>query len=104
MIYIGRDIQYILPLIGLFVAAAFRIMPSLTRIMNCIQKIIYNRPALDTIYFEFEKNEINPVLKKINLPPLSFNDKISLKDIKFKYNHSNQYILKNNYFIHTNKY
>jgi ABC-type multidrug transport system fused ATPase/permease subunit len=95
MIYIGRDIQYILPLIGLFVAAAFRIMPSLTRIMNCIQKIIYNRPALDTIYFEFEKNEINPVLKKINLPPLSFNDKISLKDIKFKYNHSNQYILKN---------
>ena len=95
MIYIGRDIQYILPLIGLFVAAAFRIMPSLTRIMNCIQKIIYNRPALDTIYFEFEKNENNPVLQKINLPSLTFKDKISLKEIKFKYDHSNQYILKN---------
>ena len=95
MIYIGRDIQYILPLIGLFVAAAFRIMPSLTRIMNCIQKIIYNRPALDTIYFEFEKNENNPVLQKINLPSLAFKDKISLKEIKFKYDHSNQYILKN---------
>ena len=95
MIYIGRDIQYILPLIGLFVAAAFRIMPSLTRIMNCIQKIIYNRPALDIIYFEFEKNENNPVLQKINLPSLTFKDKISLKEIKFKYDHSNQYILKN---------
>ena len=95
MIYIGRDIQYILPLIGLFVAAAFRIMPSLTRIMNCIQKIIYNRPALDTIYFEFEKNENNPVLQKINLPSLIFKDKILLKEIKFKYDHSNQYILKN---------
>lgn len=95
MIILGRNIEYILPLIGLFVAAAFRIMPSLTRIMNCIQKIIYNKPALDTIYFEFKKNKNHNYLKNIHQSSLSFKNKIDLINVKFKYDQTNDFVFQN---------
>ena len=95
MIFLGRDINYILPLIGLFVAAAFRIMPSLTRIMNCIHKIIYNRPALDTIYHEFKLNKKNHEVNKVNKTILTFKNKIELTNVKFKYSHTDKLVLEN---------
>lgn len=94
LISLGRDIQYILPIMGLFAAAAFRTMPSLTRIMNCIQKIIYNKPALETIYFEFNKNNKNDFDKKTNTKILSFTKSIELKNIRFKYQQSEDFFLK----------
>ena len=94
LVFLGRDIQYILPIMGLFVAAAFRTMPSLTRIMNCIQKIIYNKPALETIYFEFKKDNKNDFEKKMNTKILSFTKSIELKNIRFKYQQSEDFLLK----------
>jgi len=94
MISLEKDIQYILPIIVLFAAAGFRIMPSLLRIINCLQKIIYNQPALDIIFKEFEKNKNNLHLKKIDRPIISFENKIKLKDIAFRYNESSEFIFK----------
>ena len=54
MISLNKDFAYIVSLLGLFAAAEFRLMPSLKRIMISIQKIIYNRPAINSIYKEFE--------------------------------------------------
>ena len=53
MIFLNRDLQSILTLLALFAAAAFRILPSLTRIMTSIQNIIFFKPAIDTVYKEF---------------------------------------------------
>ena len=94
MISLEKDMQYILPIIVLFAAAGFRIMPSLLRIINCLQKIIYNQPALDIIFKEFEKNKNNLHLKKIDRPIISFENKIKLKDIAFRYNESSEFIFK----------
>ena len=95
MIFLGKEAQYIVPLMGLFAAAAYRIMPSLTRIMNCIQNIIYNKPALDTIYDEFKNNNNKSIMFVNNKKNFSFKKCITIKNVNFKYSQSKSFILKN---------
>ena len=86
MILLNRDLQNVVTLLGLFAAAAFRILPSLTRIMNSIQNIIFYRPAVDTIYKEFSSKKFSEIktgnnkskkahlIKEINLNNVNFVD------------------------------
>ena len=48
----GKDLSSFVPTLGLFAAAAFRLMPSITRIMNCRQQITYTLPVVETLYKE----------------------------------------------------
>ena len=95
MIFLGKELLYIVPLLGLFAAAAFRIMPSLTRIMNAVQSIIYNRPAVDSIYKEFEQENSQNNINKISTKKVFLNKEINLKNINFKYSDSSPFILRN---------
>jgi len=54
MLVQGRDMMSIIPTLGLFAAAAFRLMPSVNRILNAVQTLRYSLPAVNTLY-----NEIN---------------------------------------------
>ena len=95
MIFLNRDLQSIVALLALFAAAAFRILPSLTRIMTSIQNIIFFKPAIDTIYKEFgiKSNIENNVKNNKNKLPLA--DEISLKNINFRYSDKDPILLKN---------
>ncbi len=94
MMSLDKDLPHIVSVLGLFAAAAYRLMPSLTRIMNSIQKVIYNRPAIDSIYKEFEHlNKHNTTNENLN--NFSFNSMINLKNISFNYPGSNKQILNN---------
>ena len=95
MLFLNKDFTYIVSVLGLFAAAAFRLMPSLTRIMNSIQKIIYNRPAIDIVYKEFQDYDKNLRTKKDNLNKLQFYKKINFKSVSFKYSGSEKLILDN---------
>ena len=95
MLFLNKDFTYIVSVLGLFAAAAFRLMPSLTRIMNSIQKIIYNRPAIDIVYKEFQDYDKNLRTKKNNLNKLQFYKKINFKSVSFKYSGSDKLILDN---------
>ena len=56
----GKSNEIIFPIIGVFVAAAFRIIPSFNRIMSAFQVIKYNKVVLDLLYNEFSKfNNLN---------------------------------------------
>ena len=50
----------VLPLIGLFVMAAYRLMPSVTRILSAFQGIVYKLPTIDNLYDELrcQKKEV----------------------------------------------
>ena len=95
MIFLGKELLYIVSLLGLFAAAAFRIMPSLTRIMNSIQRIIYNRPAVDSIYKEFGQESSQNNINKISSKKIFLTKEIDLKNINFKYSDSGPFILRN---------
>jgi ABC-type multidrug transport system fused ATPase/permease subunit len=95
MMSLGKELLYIVPLLGLFAAAAFRIMPSLTRIMNAVQGILYNRPAVDSIYKEFNQKSFQNNINKISSKKIFLTKEIDLKNINFKYSDSGPFILKN---------
>ena len=48
----SRALDAILPMLGLFAAAAFRLMPSASRILNAVQALRYGLPMIDTLYTE----------------------------------------------------
>jgi ATP-binding cassette, subfamily B, bacterial PglK len=48
----GRAVEHLLPTLGLFAAAAFRIMPSVSRILAAIQSLRYALPVFDTLHAE----------------------------------------------------
>ena len=59
---IGKSSNTIVPILGLFAVAAYRIIPSLTRIMNSVQNIKYSYPAIAPFISEFKDKESLTVL------------------------------------------
>jgi ABC-type multidrug transport system fused ATPase/permease subunit len=52
MLFRARELTVIVSTVGLFAAAAFRLMPSANRIIAAIQVLRFNVPAIDTVYNE----------------------------------------------------
>jgi len=94
MILQGKELLYVVPLLALFAAAAFRIMPSLTRIMNSVQGIIYNRPAVDSVYKAFNQESVQNNINTISSKNIFLTKEIDLKNINFKYSDSGPFILR----------
>jgi ATP-binding cassette, subfamily B, bacterial PglK len=62
----GRDMTVIIPMLGLFAAAAFRLMPSVNRILSSIQSLRYYLPVVNTLYEEIMLASPEPVSKQRN--------------------------------------
>ena len=95
MFFLGKELSYIVPLLGLFAAASFRIMPSLTRIMNSVQFILYNRTVVDSVYKEFNQKNFQNAINKTFSKKILLKKEIILKNVNFKYSESGSFILKN---------
>jgi len=57
----GRDVKDIVPMVGLFAAAAFRLLPSVTRILSSIQSIRYGLSVVFVLYDELNIHSIKKV-------------------------------------------
>ena len=88
-------INNIIPVIGVFAAAAFRVMPSVNRIISQFQIIRYGMPIINKIYKEitqinFEENSLNNSGEKI-----LFKNKIQLENVEYSYETRSQIVLSN---------
>ena len=84
MVIQNKPIELLLPTMGVFAAAAFRMIPSANRIMTSIQGIRYARPVVELLY-----SEIN-LIRSVNLTnktnePIVFLDKLQIKNLSFQY-------------------
>ncbi len=80
----GRSMESIIPVLGLFAAAAFRLMPSANRVLGSLQAFRYSLPVVDTLYKESKLSESEPVTSPIeNIG--SFNDGLNLKNVVYYY-------------------
>jgi ABC-type multidrug transport system fused ATPase/permease subunit len=77
----NKPLETLIPTIGLFAAAAFRLMPSVNRILNATQGLRYAQPAINMLYeevrmlgdkFKSEKNLPVPFCKSIHLNNISY--------------------------------
>lgn len=95
MVMTNKPVDHIIPVLGIFVAAAFRMIPSINKIMFSSQRIVYSMPVLDLLYDEF-KMFSDMSLKKYDVSTsVSFKDEISIKSLNFKYQTSQNYTLSN---------
>jgi ABC-type multidrug transport system fused ATPase/permease subunit len=80
----NKPLDTLLPVLVVFVAAAFRMIPSANRIMSSMQQIRYAQPILDVLYEEFKlinsfKNEL------ASTGTINFSTSIVVENLSFKY-------------------
>ena len=96
----GSGTTHLISSMALFAMAAFRLMPSITRIMALVTTIRYNQPALKVVYedlFENRDESTNPITNKsivINQDKRTFNDSIKLKNLSFRYPNQEGFAIK----------
>lgn len=79
--------------LGLFAAAAFRILPSLNRIVVSINSIKQSHSVINTIYNDFQLENLIAEDDKLNFENEKIN-KIEIKNLFFKFSESKEYLLK----------
>lgn len=89
----GKSIESTIPSLGIFVASAFRMIPSINRIIASFQTFSFSKPVIDLLINEFKlfnnNDYINHGLKKFH-----FTNNIIIKNLTFSYNGTNINILK----------
>ncbi len=85
MIIQKKPLDSLLPTLGIFIASAFRMIPSFNRIMGSIQQIRYAQPVVDLLYIEFSliRKTVPAVPKAAEKVEVKQN--ILIKDISFRY-------------------
>ena len=91
-LYQGIDVKIIIPVLGVFVASTFKIIPSLNRILSSFQTLKFNYPSIDIYYNEFKISRQNFDNKaETNIP---FNHSIEIVDLSFGFDKSVSLVLK----------
>lgn len=88
----GRDPQSVLPVFGVFAAAAFRLMPSANRILSSIQALRYGLPAIDKLYTQLRLNVPPPQDESTVRTP--FSDCLRLDNVSFAYPDAADFVLR----------
>ena len=87
MLVQGKTMADAVPTLGVFAAAAFRLLPSMNRVINSIQSIRYSIPAVNLLHRELKlARAAAPTLAESGYLSLAQNwDKIELKEVYFTY-------------------
>ena len=91
----------LLPQIGIYVAAVYKIMPSMVKIITGVQTLEYNVQGIDSIYYNILKGEdIKEKSSKENKlktqDNLNFKNEIKIENLSFKfYTKKSDYVLNN---------
>jgi len=83
MLIQNRALDDILPIAGLFAVAAFRLMPSISRILNAIQSLRYGLTVVDTLSNEVSQSHSGRIFYNQN--NFSFNNSIEFKNVTYSY-------------------
>ena len=83
-----KEIQQIVPLLGLFGLAAFRIMPSINRIVSSMQSVRFTLPILHSLHEELINIRENPLPSHDESDLFNLSSEIELKNISFSYRDS----------------
>jgi ABC-type multidrug transport system fused ATPase/permease subunit len=87
MLLQGRGFATIVPTLGLFAAAAFRLMPSVNRTLGALQGLRYNLPAVNTLYDELKLAVAEPAggQQRRGIATPVFQTDIRLANVKYTY-------------------
>ena len=85
-IYMGEDINQMIPVLSAFAVAAFRLLPSFGRLAGYLNKMIYNRAAITSVYNDLKDVENDIYIKDIDCTErFEFDKSIEIEDVFFAY-------------------
>ena len=103
-IAMGVDLSYFIPTLSVFAISAFRIMPSVSRIINAINALSYNKVAVEKVYSAFERVRNDNIIIEKDEKDIDFNKEIRVENVTFSYPNTEKNVLENvNIFIPKNK-
>lgn len=79
----GRVLEDVVPTLGLFAAAAFRLMPSVSRVINAAQALRYDLPVINILHEELSL--AMPETTGTCTPVVPFSIALELKKVGFTY-------------------
>jgi len=79
----GRDLPSIVPTLGLFAIAAFRLMPSVTRVLSSVQSMRYGLAVVGVLHEELKLTSPEVVTQPAN--GTAFQHEIRLSNISYTY-------------------
>jgi len=83
MLYQGKPIESLIPTLGVFGAAAFRLMPSANRLMTGAQKLRYALPVIDLLHKEL--GLLKGIQKPVSGALLPFENSLQLDQVTYAY-------------------
>lgn len=83
----GVSMAYFIPTLSLFVVAAFRMLPSFSRISSYMSQVIFNKAAVDFVYNDLKNISALPISNSEDnkIDDIIFNDKITVENVSFSY-------------------
>lgn len=79
----GQDIRSLIPVLGLFAAAAFRVMPSANRILSSLQSLRYVAPGVSVVHDELRLMASHP--SRQDWTPILLSKALTIEDVSFRY-------------------
>lgn len=96
-IYTGADMTSFVPKLAVFALAAFRLLPSVSRMTRYMNGIVFNNAFLVSAYnnfYEAEKEIVRtPIVQEDFEDNITFNNNISIKNLSWNYKNSDVKIL-----------
>jgi ABC-type multidrug transport system fused ATPase/permease subunit len=100
-IYRNINLEDLLAILGVYIAASFRLIPSVNRIMSSFQTIKFHQPVVSLLCTELKQfNGVFPLNKKSG--EIEFKRQIEIRNVSFHYSTDNRLVL-NNINIKINK-
>lgn len=84
MFYQGSSTTQVMTTLGVFVAATFRMIPSINRILSALQNLKYYGASVDIIFDEFKDQKVK-IEEEDKLTPFTFQNSISIENLSFRY-------------------
>lgn len=91
----GKDVANILPTLGVYMFAIYRLMPALQNIFSAVTSIRSNEASLNTVYHDLQTADVPEMVDRDTIPTLPFKDKLELKNVTFTYPEMDQPVLEN---------
>jgi ATP-binding cassette, subfamily B, bacterial PglK len=92
----GHPVKNIIPTLGLFGVAAYKLMPAVNQLITNIQRIRSKIPSIKIIYEEFDElslNVLNSDISNSTSHIFEFTNSIEIKQVEFSYPESGSYSL-----------
>lgn len=100
-INVDKQISKLIPLIGLYSVAIYRILPSINKIVSSLQTVKFCLPTIKPFINEFEDLRIINLngQKKSESSTFDFQDSIEIKQLEFNYENSDKVLVDINFKI-----